>query len=71
MKQASWLAILIFAALLSQSAKSRAQIAIYGTATADYLNSGPYTDFVEGGSAGLVVDLKQGWHDRITFSADL
>jgi len=71
MKQASWLVLLLLVALLGQGTAARAQVAVYGEATADYLNSGPYTDFAEGGTAGILVDLRKGWHDHITVSADL
>ncbi|MDR3745124.1 MAG: outer membrane beta-barrel protein [Acidobacteriaceae bacterium] len=71
MKQASWLVLLIFVALLGQGRSAQAQIALYGAASANYLNNGPYTDFLEGGSAGILVDLGKTWHSRITLSADL
>jgi hypothetical protein len=71
MKKVSWLVLLLSVAALGATKAAQAQIALYGEATANRLNSGPYTDFVEGGTAGLLVDMKTGWHDRLTFSADL
>ena len=71
MKRMNWLVLLLTVGTLAAGKTAQAQVALYGEAAADYLNSGPYTDFLEGGTAGLLVDLAQGWHSRITFSADL
>jgi opacity protein-like surface antigen len=71
MKNVKWLIILLSVGMLAPGKTMQGQVSLYGEATADYLNSGPYTDFLEGGTAGLLVDLEQGWHSRITFSADL
>ena len=50
--------------------QSQAQASVYGEATANYLNNGPYTDFLSGGVAGVLVNLALVWHDRLTISAD-
>jgi hypothetical protein len=71
MKIKIWLVLLLAVGTLVAGKAAQAQVALYGEATADYLNSGPYTDFLDGGTAGLLVDLAQGWHSRITFSANL
>jgi len=70
-KKLNWLILLLAVGTLGSGNAAQAQAALYGEATADYLNSGPYTDFLEGGTAGILVDLAQGWHSRIKFSADL
>jgi opacity protein-like surface antigen len=71
MKKASWLVLLLSVAVLGAGKMAHAQISIYGAATADRLNSGPYTDFLEGGTAGVLAELGKGWHNRLTLSADL
>jgi hypothetical protein len=38
--------------------------------TTNFLNNGRYTDFLYGGTAGILVDVGTGWHDRMTLSAD-
>jgi hypothetical protein len=62
-----WLAV----AMLVSAKAAQAQASVYVEGSAYYLNNGPYTDFLEGGKAGVLFDLAQVWHDRITLSADL
>jgi len=71
MKKGYWLVLSLCVAMLGAGRVAQAQVALYGEATADYLNSGPYTDFLEGGTAGVLVDLTKGWHNRITLAADV
>lgn len=71
MKRLGWLIVLVSVAVLAPATMSHAQLSVYGEATADYLNNGPYTDFLTGGTAGVTIDLAQVWHDRITVSADV
>jgi Outer membrane protein beta-barrel domain len=64
-----WLMVLAVGMLVPAKAM-RAQVAIYGEGTADFLNNGPYTDFLYGGTGGVLVDLGS-WRNRITLSGDL
>jgi hypothetical protein len=57
--------------ILVSARASQAQASIYGMGTTDFLNNGPYTDFLYGGTAGVLVDVGTGWHDRLTLSMDL
>jgi opacity protein-like surface antigen len=57
--------------MLGSGKLTQAQTSVYAEASASYLDNGPYTDFLEGGTAGVLVDLARGWRNRITFSADL
>lgn len=70
MKRLGWLILLAVAAIASAKT-SQAQVAIYGEGTADYLNNGPYTNYLYGGTGGVLIDVAQFWHDRLTLSADL
>jgi opacity protein-like surface antigen len=50
------LAIALVFAGLASCIPSQAQVAAYGEFTADYLNGGPNTNFLYGGSAGILLD---------------
>jgi opacity protein-like surface antigen len=70
MKTVNWLLMLLSVAALAPGKTMQGQVSLYGEATANYLDSGPYTDFLEGGTAGVLVDLGRVWHNRLTISAN-
>lgn len=71
MKKLSWLVAALSIAMLVSAKESQAQASVYGEGTANYLNNGPYTDFLSGGVAGVLINLTEAWHERIIISADV
>lgn len=73
-RYAGWqvgLALLLSMAMLAPASALHAQASVYVEGTANYLDNGPYTDFLSGGTAGLMFDLVQTGHDNLTISVDL
>lgn len=70
MRKLEGLILLLSVAMLAPAVKSHAQASVYVEGTADYLANGPYTDFLTGGTAGLMFDVVQTWHDNLTISVD-
>jgi opacity protein-like surface antigen len=71
-KKLDWRIVLVAAAVALISVPvSQAQTSVYAEGTANFLDNGPYTDFLSGGTAGVLIDVAQIWKDRITFSADI
>lgn len=70
MKRWNCAGVLLAVAMVVSAKAAQAQASVYVEGSAYYLNSGPYTDFLEGGKAGVLFDLAQIWRDRIALSAD-
>jgi hypothetical protein len=70
MKSWNGASVLLAVAIMISAKAALAQASVYVEGSAYFLNNGPYTDFLEGGKAGVLFNLAQVWNDRITLSAD-
>lgn len=71
MKKLDWRIVLLAAVALIPVRTLQAQTSIYVQGTADYLDNGPATDFLSGGTAGVLIEVAQARKDRIALSADV
>jgi len=62
---------LIFALAITAPPIVHAQISMYGAATANYMNNGPYANFLYGGTAGVIFGGPALFKQRVVLSADV
>jgi len=63
--------IALLAVAFAVGSPARAQIAVYAEGSANYMNNGPYADFLYSGTTGVVIGLAEIWHNRVVLSGDV
>jgi len=67
----SWAVLLFAVIIVLPRGEAHGQVSFYGELAANYMNNGPYANFLYGGSAGVLFEGPRMSKERIILSGDL